>query len=432
MSQAQAMNPPAVTAEAALAFGRDVYSGHGKLEILPKVAVGSMADVAVAYTPGVGHVVRELIRRPEALHEQSAKDNLVAIVSNGTAVLGFGDTGPHAAIPVMEGKAVMFKMLAGIDCMPLVIAEKDPERLSDIVLALEPCFGAFNIEDVAAPGCFSIVRRLERDLPVPVLHDDQHGTATVIAAGLINAFRVLGREARGQRAVILGCGAAGTACVRFLRELGIEDIVVVDREGILEPGRTYDREHLNDVAAATNPDRIRGGLAQAMRGRDVFVGLSAADLVTADMVRSMAADPVVFSLANPNPEILPDAAEAAGAAITASGRFDFANHCNNVLAFPALFRAALDTRATNISLGMCMAAAHAIADSVPASALGPKNILPSVLDASLCPRVAETVARQAVAEGLARVVPEAGGVEAHTRMLVAQLAERQASLPAAR
>lgn len=425
------MNAPEVTAEAALAFARDVYAGHGKFEILPKVTVRDFTDVAVAYTPGVGYVVRELVRNPDAVHEQTAKDNLVAVISNGTAVLGYGNVGPRAGIPVMEGKAIMFKMLAGIDCMPLCVDAPDPDRFADLVLSLEPGFGAFNIEDVAAPGCFHIVERLKCELPVPVLHDDQFGTATVIIAALLNALRVTGRQASDQRVVVAGCGAAGTACVRLLHELGIDDIVVVERDGILERGRVYDRVHWTEVAAATNPLGLRGGLADAMRGRDIFIGLSTAGIVDPAMVRTMAKAPIVFALANPDPEISPPAAKAAGAAITASGRFDFPNHCNNVLAFPALFRAALDTRARDISVGMCMSAARAIAAAVPESLLAADRILPSLFEPSLYPNVAEAVARQAVAEGLARVQPVPGAVAAHTHRLRRQLADRQASLPRA-
>lgn len=423
------MNEHSADVEAALAFARDVYTGHGKIEILPKVGVSDFAGVAAAYTPGVGHVVRELVRNPASIHEQTAKDNLVAVISNGTAVLGLGDVGPHAGLPVMEGKAIMFRMLAGIDCMPLCVKADDPDRFVELVLALEPTFGAFNIEDVAAPGCFHIVERLRRELPLPVLHDDQFGTATVIVAGLLNALRLTERRPHEQRVVVAGCGAAGTACVRLLRELGVEDIVVVERDGILERDRTYDRAHWTDVASRTNPDRLRGGLGDAIRGRDVFIGLSTGGTVSPAMVRTMAKAPVVFALANPDPEISPPAARAAGAAVTASGRFDFPNHCNNVLAFPALFRAALDTRARDISIGMCMAAARAIAAAVPDESLGPDHILPSLFDASLYPDVAEAVARQAVAEGIARVEPDPGGVAAHTHRLRRQFVERQSSLP---
>ncbi len=424
-------NQGPVTAEAALAFARDVYAGHGKIEILPKATVRDFADVAVAYTPGVGHVVRELVRNPEAIHEQTAKDNLVAVVSNGTAVLGYGNVGPYAALPVMEGKATMFRMLAGIDAMPLCVKADDPDKLVELVLALEPTFGAVNLEDVAAPECFHVVERLRHELQVPVLHDDQFGTATVIAAGLINALRLTGRRASEQRVVIAGCGAAGTACVRMLGELGFDDIVVVERDGILERGRDYEKPHWTRVAARTNPGGLRGGLAVAMRGRDIFIGLSTAGIVTPDMVRTMAKAPIVFALANPDPEISPRDAKDAGAVLTASGRFDFPNHCNNVLAFPALFRAALDTRARDISVGMCVAAAHAIASSVSDDVLGPERILPSLFEPTLYADVAEAVARQAVAEGLARVDPGIGAVAAHTQRLRRQLAERQTSLPPA-
>lgn len=416
--------------EASLSFARDVYSGHGKFEILPKVRVSNMDQLAAAYTPGVGHVVEELVKNPGALYEQSGKDNLIALVTNGTAVLGYGNVGPHAAVPVMEGKAVMFKMLAGIDCMPLCLNQSDPDALVDTVLSLEPTFGAFNLEDIRAPECFHISRRLEEESSVAVLHDDQYGTATVIIAGLINACKVLNRELDSQRIIVLGCGAAGTACIRMLAELGVKDIVAVDRDGILERDRKYSQRHWNEIAESTNPEQLTGNLATAIRGRDVFIGLSGPNLISMECIKSMAADPVVFSLANPEPEILPDAAKAAGAAVTASGRFDYPNHCNNVLAFPALFRAALDTRARSISVGMCVAAARAIADCVPMPRLSPTYILPNILEDSLYPQVAEAVACQAVQENLARINPGVGAVAAHTQNLLEQLELRQTSLPA--
>lgn len=415
--------------ERALAYARNVYAGYGKFEILPKVEIRDFADVAAAYTPGVGHVVRELVRNPDAIHEQTNKNNLVAVISNGTAVLGLGSVGPHAGLPVMEGKAIMFRMLAGIDCMPLCVNADDPDQFVDLILALAPTFGAFNIEDVAAPGCFHVVDRLRNELSLPVLHDDQYGTATVIVAGLLNALQLTGRRAPDQRVVVAGCGAAGTACIRLLRELGIQDIVVVERDGILERNRVYERVHWTDVASCTNPDGLRGNLEVAMHGRDVFIGLSSGGTVTPSMVQTMADSPIVFSLANPDPEILPSVAREAGAGVTASGRFDYPNHCNNVLAFPALFRAALDTRASDISIGMCMAAARAIAAGVPDDQLGHECILPSLFDPNLFPDVAEAVARQAVAEGIARVVPEPGAVAAHTHDLRSQFILRQASLP---
>lgn len=414
-----------VTIEQALAFGRDAYIGHGKFEILPKVHVRDMADMAVAYTPGVGHVVRHLMQNPGDLGEQSTKDNLIALVSNGTAVLGFGNTGPHAGVPVMEGKAIMFKMLAGIDCMPLCVQAPEPGQLAALVEALEPTFGGFNLEDVAAPGCFDVMERLEASLPVPILHDDQYGTATVVTAGLINAARVKGVDTAGLNVVVNGVGAAGSATIAMLEALGVANIIAADRFGILDPAADYAfAPHWRRIAASTNHERRRGDLRDAMRGADVFIGLSVGGLVDRSMISSMAKDPIVFSLANPVPEVMPDEAMSGGAAIVASGRFDYPNHCNNVLAFPALMRAALDVKARRVSRGMCLAAARAIADHVPAESLGGRNLLPSPLHPTLYPNVSETIAQQAVREGLARVLPPPGAVRDHCIKLRAAVAER--------
>jgi malate dehydrogenase (oxaloacetate-decarboxylating) len=421
-------NPP-VTKEAALAFGRDVYYGHGKIEILPKVAVHSLQDMAVAYTPGVGHAVREVQARPEALSELTAKDNLVAIVTDGTAVLGFGNAGPRAAVPVMEGKATMFKLLAGIDCFPLCIQARDAAHLVDILEALEPGFGGYNIEDVAAPACFEVVRQLEQRVAIPAMHDDQYGTATVIAAGLINALKVTGRAAGDIRVVVNGIGAAGTATIDMLQALGVGEITAHDKAGILHRGAGYPHEHWRRIAETTNRDCLQGDLATAMRGADVFIGVSVANQVTPEMVRSMARGPIVFGLANPEPEIRPDAALAAGAAIVASGRFDFPNHCNNVLAFPALMRAALDTKTRRVSREMCLAASRAIAAEISDAELAPDLILPSPLSSTLYPNVAEAVAREAVKRGLARVDPGVGTVATKTAHLRRLVQERQRSLP---
>ncbi|MGH6881032.1 NAD(P)-dependent malic enzyme [Hypericibacter sp.] len=424
------MASPPVTKEAALAFGRDVYYGHGKIEILPKVAVHSLADMAVAYTPGVGHAVREIQARPEALSELTAKDNLVAIVTDGTAVLGFGNAGPRAAAPVMEGKATMFKLLAGIDCFPLCIQARDAAHLIDILEALEPGFGGYNIEDVAAPACFEVVRQLEQRVDIPAMHDDQYGTATVIAAGIINALKVTGRAAKDIRVVVNGIGAAGTATIDMLQALGVGEITAHDKAGILYRGGSYAHEHWRRIAETTNPDRLQGDLAAAMRGADVFIGVSVANQVTPEMVRSMARGPIVFGLANPEPEIRPDVALAAGAAIVASGRFDFPNHCNNVLAFPALMRAALDTKTRRVSREMCLAASRTIAAEISDAELAPDLILPSPLSATLYPNVAEAVAREAVKQGLARVDPGVGAVATKTAHLRRLVHERQRSLPA--
>ncbi len=404
-----------ISREAALSFGRDVYAGHGKIEIAPKVVVNGVRDIAIAFTPGVGHAVRAIADTPDLIHEQTAKDNLIALVTDGSAVLGYGNIGPRAGMPVMEGKAVMFKLLAGIDCVPLCLDVSDGQEVVAIVKALEPTFGGFNLEDIAAPACFDVMDQLSRTLPVPIMHDDQYGTATAITAALINALKILDRKPQDQKVVVCGCGAAGTACIDMLRLLGVEDIVAVDRDGILRRDKAYRHAHLQRVANITNADCIGGDLSDAMTGADLFIGLSVGGIVSREMIRRMNANPIVFSLANPEPEILPQAARSAGAVLVASGRFDFPNHCNNVLAFPSLMRGALDTRARSISPGMCFAAAQAIADDLPESELSVTNISPSPLSETLYPDVAEATAQAAVRENLARIIPEPGAVAENTR-----------------
>jgi len=420
MSAGDPVNPMTF-AERALAFGRDVYSGHGKIEIMPKVSVSSLAEMAVAYTPGVGHVVRHVIAHPEALGEQTARDNMIALVTDGTAVLGLGDVGPRAAIPVMEGKAVMFKALAGIDCVPLCLDARAPDRFCEVVRALEPSFAGINLEDVAAPACFEAVRRLEDSMDVPILHDDQYGTATVVTAAMINALAATGRKVEDCRVVVNGIGAAGTATIHMLTALGVGDIIAVDRYGILDVDDVRAYPHWREIAARTNSAGRRGNLAEAMRGADAFVGLSTRGLVNRAMVRSMAKDPIVFALANPEPEIEPEEAEAAGATLVATGRFDGLNHCNNVLAFPGLMRGAMETRASRISLDMCLAGARAIASHPRLE----HALLPSPLDLTLHAGVAEAVGREAIRLDIARRFPEVGEIAEKT-LLLAKLVNSRA------
>lgn len=412
----------------ARAYCRDAYTGHGKLESLPKVTVSSLQDLADAYTPGVGTAVRDIIADPSAIHELSGLDNTIALVTNGTAVLGFGNAGPRAAIPVMEGKACMFKLLVGIDCIPLCVDARTPTEMIGLLHALSPGFAGFNLEDIAAPSCFEIMAAAESELSLPTLHDDQYGTATVIIAGLLNACRLLGREPGELRVVVNGIGAAGTAAVHLLQELPVGEIIAVDREGILARDRVYEHEHWNRIASCTNANLLQGDLHAALHGADCFIGVSVAGLLNAEMIGTMGPAPIVFGLANPEPEILPDAARAAGAAIAASGRFDYPNCCNNVLAFPALMRGAIDTGAARISTGMCLAAARSIADHVK-SFLGPENLLPSPLSHTLYPEVAEAVARQAISEGLARKTPAPGTVRDNTTRMQALVEARQSNLP---
>lgn len=386
------------------------YLGAGKLEVLPKVFPNDLSDVAALYTPGVGYLVRAILERDDALGELTGRNNSVAVVTDGTAVLGFGAVGPRAALPVMEGKASMFKLLVGIDATPICAATRNPDELVALLRQLEPTFGGFNLEDVASPWCFEVMRRATKELKVPIIHDDQYGTATVVIAGLSNALKLLGRDARNQTVVVCGDGAAGTATTRLLLASGFGDIRVVGLQGILIESATYPEPHKNDLARLTNRARVRGGLAEAMRGADIFVGLSTGGIVNADLVRSMNRDPIVFAMANPVPEIMPEESLAAGAAIVATGRFDYPNQCNNVLAFPGLMRGALDTAATEVSEAVCLAAAKAIATDIPDQLLAADNILPTPLSDSLYASVAESVATTIVELGLARRIPARGEV----------------------
>jgi len=414
-----------VTPDAAVAAVRDVLSGHGKLEVVPKVHVGSLRDVATLYTPGVGTLVRRVVADPGEVDTLTNRANTIAVVTDGTAVLGFGRTGPLAALPVMEGKAIMFKLLAGLDAVPICLDVSDPAKLADHVAALEPTFAGFNLEDIAAPHCFSVLEALTSRLSVPVFHDDQYGTATVIVAGLINALKVIGKRKEDIRVVVNGAGAAGTAAARLILAWGAGDVVVCDRHGILCDGEAQPAPHMAALAAITNRTKIRGSLADALKGADVFVGLSAGRLLDAENVRSMAKSAIVFACANPEPEIMPHEALAAGAAIAGSGRFDAPNQCNNVLAFPGIMRGAVDVSIKEITETICLAASRAIAEHVRAGDLNSQNILPGPLDSGLCPAVAEAVAAQAAAEGLARKSYVKGAIAARVRGLNQATAHQQ-------
>ena len=406
-----------VTPEAAVAAVRDVFSGHGKLEVVPKVHVGSLRDVATLYTPGVGTLVQRIVADPEQADILTNRANTIAVVTDGTAVLGFGRTGPLAAMPVMEGKAIMFKLLAGLDAVPICLDVRDPAKLVDHIAALEPSFAGFNLEDVAAPHCFATVEELTRRLSVPVFHDDQYGTATVIVAGLMNALRVTGKRKEDVRIVVNGAGAAGTAAARLCLAWGAGDVVVCDRHGILCEGETQPSPHMTALASMTNRSRIKGALADALKGADAFIGLSTGPLLDARHIQSMAKSAIVFACANPEPEIMPHEAIAAGAAIAGSGRFDAPNQCNNVLAFPGIMRGAVDVSVRSITETMCLAASRVIAEHVTGAELGPENVLPNPLDPELCPAVAEAVAAQAAAEGLARKPYVRGSIAARVRAL---------------
>ncbi|HOV51537.1 MAG TPA: malic enzyme-like NAD(P)-binding protein [Methanothrix sp.] len=382
----------------ALAFHK---SAKGKIAVHSKVPCCSKQDLSLAYTPGVAEPCREIQKNPDDVYEYTAKGNIVAVVTDGTAVLGLGDIGPLASIPVMEGKAILFKNFADIDAFPIAIASKDPSVIVDTVARIEPVFGGINLEDISAPRCFVIEEQLKKILKIPVFHDDQHGTAVVALAALINALKVVGKEFSDIRVAVSGAGAAGIAVTKFLLSFGVRDAVLCDSRGVIHPDRPDLNPVKKEIARITNPRNITGTLADAMAGADVFLGLSVAGIVSQDMVRSMARDPIVFAMANPVPEIMPNLALEAGARVVATGRSDFPNQVNNVLGFPGIFRGALDVRASEINEPMKIAASRAIASLV--ENISEECVIPSPLDRRVVPAVAEAVARAAIETGIARV-----------------------------
>ena len=374
----------------------------GKIEVNSKVVVENKDQLSLAYSPGVAEPCREIHKDPVNVFKYTSKGNLVAVVSDGTAVLGLGDIGPLAAMPVMEGKAILFKNFANVDAFPICLDTKDTEEIIATVKRLAPTFGGINLEDISAPRCFEIERRLKEELDIPVFHDDQHGTAIVVCAGLINALKCVGKEAKDIKVVINGAGSAGISICKLLLQYGIGDAVLVDRQGALCPGQDWMNPAQAAMAEITNKNKQTGPLTEIIKGKDVFIGVSAPNLVTAEMVGTMAKDPIVFAMANPTPEIMPDVAKAGGATIVATGRSDFPNQINNVLVFPGIFRGALDVRATNITEEMKLAAAKAIASLVTDEELNPEYIIPSPFDKRVCNVVAKEVGRVAREQGIAR------------------------------
>ncbi|ERI04654.1 malic enzyme-like NAD(P)-binding protein [Atopobium sp. oral taxon 810] len=375
---------------------------HGKIEVISKVALNSRDDLSVAYTPGVAEPCRQIAANPDAVWEYTAKRNLVAVVSDGTAVLGLGDIGPLAAMPVMEGKSILFKQFGDIDAFPICLDTKDPDEIVETVKRLAPSFGGINLEDISAPRCFEIETRLRQELDIPVFHDDQHGTAIVCSAGLLNALRLVGKKLENTRIVINGAGSAGISIAKLLGALGATNIVLLARRGALAPGEDWMNPAQAAMAECTNPEHIHGHLAEVLPSRDIFIGVSAPRVLDAELVSTMADDAIVFAMANPTPEIMPDEAKAGGARVVATGRSDYPNQINNVLVFPGIFRGALDARATDITEGMKLAAAHAIADIVSADELSEDYIIPSAFDERVAKAVATAVANQAHVEGIAR------------------------------
>ncbi len=375
----------------------------GKIEVVTRCPLETGEDLSLAYTPGVAAPCLEIQKDVDKSYELTRRGNLVAVVTDGTAVLGLGDIGPEAGMPVMEGKCALFKAFADVDAVPLCIRSKDTEEIIRTVYLLSGSFGGINLEDISAPRCFEIERRLKEICDIPVFHDDQHGTAIVVAAALRNALRVVGKPMDGVKVVINGAGAAGISIGKHLLHMGVKDLTMVDRFGALYVGKPENNPAQEAMSALTNPRHLTGDLAACMAGADVFVGVSAPGIVSQDMVRSMAPDAIVFPMANPTPEIMPDLALAAGARIVGTGRSDFPNQINNVLAFPGIFRGALDCRASCINEEMKVAASLALASLIPEEELSENHILPAALDRRVARAVADAVMEAARRTGVARV-----------------------------
>lgn len=379
---------PTMSSNDPLAYHRE---HRGKIEIRPKSPLQTPEDLALAYTPGVGRVCMEIAKDPTQVHTLTNKSNMVAIVSDGSAILGLGNIGPEAGLPVMEGKAMIFKTLANVDAVPLCIGTQDTEEIISFCKHIAPSFGGINLEDISAPRCFEILDRLKKELPIPVFHDDQDGTAIVVLAALINAAKVRGNDIHTQKVVVNGSGAAGIAITRLLFSFGIQDIILVDSKGIITAGRADMNPYKESIAAISNPRAVTGGLTEAIANADVFIGVSAPNVLTEDMVHSMAARPIVFAMANPDPEILPDVAKRAGAFIVGTGRSDFPNQINNALVFPGIFRGLLDAHTTSDihvtpddMTDTYIAVARAIASVIEPT---DESILPAVMDSRVVPAI---------------------------------------------
>ena len=375
---------------------------QGKIRVTTPCVLTNKEQLSVAYTPGEAAPCLEIAKDVEKSYEYTRRGNLVAVVTDGTAVLGLGDIGPEAGMPVMEGKCALFQAFAGIDAFPICVRSKDVDEIVHTVEMIAGSFGGINLEDIGAPRCFEVEAKLKERLDIPVFHDDQHGTAVITVSAMLNALKVVGKKIEEVSAVVNGAGAAGTACTKLLMALGLKNVVVCDKIGALVPGLPGMTEAQAKLAAETNPQKKSGTLADVIQGADVFMGFSAPKCLTGDMVRSMAKDAVVFACANPTPEIFPEEALAAGARVVGTGRSDYPNQINNVLAFPGIFRGALDVRAKEINDEMKVAAAKALADLIPENELREDNIIPSAFHPGVVPAVAKAVAQAARATGVAR------------------------------
>ena len=382
---------------------RKHYDWQGKIEVVARCPVETREDLSLAYTPGVATPCLEIQKHPDKSYELTRRSNLVAVVTDGTAVLGLGDIGPEAGMPVMEGKCALFKAFADVDAFPLCIRSKDVEEIVRTIYLLSGSFGGINLEDISAPRCFEIERRLKEICDIPVFHDDQHGTAIVVAAALINALKVVGKDITEVRVVINGAGAAGISIGRHLLNMGVKHLTMVDKFGAIFAGKPENNPAQEAISQLTNLDKVEGDLATVMVGADVFIGVSAPGIVTPDMVSSMAEGAIVFPMANPTPEIMPDLAVSAGAAVVGTGRSDFPNQINNVLAFPGIFRGALDCRASCINEEMKVATSYALASLIPEDELTPQNIIPSALDKRVARVVADAVIEAARETGVSRI-----------------------------
>ncbi len=379
------------------------YEWNGKIEVISRADINTREDLSLAYTPGVAEPCLEIQKDITKSYELTRRNNLVAVITDGTAVLGLGDIGPEAGMPVMEGKCALFKTFADIDAFPLCVRSKDVDEIVKTIYLISGSFGGINLEDIAAPRCFEIEKRLKEICDIPVFHDDQHGTAIVVAAALINALKVVKKDISKVRVVINGAGSAGCAIGRHLMNIGVKNLVMVDRFGIISRDDDTLSDAHKEISLLTNEKMLRGTLADALLGADVFIGVSVGNIVNEEMVKSMAADAIVFPMANPTPEIMPDAAKAAGARIVGTGRSDFPNQINNVLAFPGIFRGALDSRASTINEEMKIAASFALASYIPESEICEENIIPSVLDKNVATAVAEAVYNKAKETGVSRI-----------------------------